>query len=121
MDRLSDLLRLRVLVANRAAPDRVLGAIGDVVRDVEGADGPFLETIRDSLMACREHVLAGRFEDGLREIQLIHNLPVSAAEVDAWDESHFFQVELLSYMEDERDVKRIRRVVGLVGRGLELA
>jgi hypothetical protein len=48
-------------------------------------------------------------------------LPASPDELDGWDEAHFFQVELLSYLESQRDVSRIKRILSLIAQSHQRA
>jgi hypothetical protein len=109
-----DLLTLRLLLANQAPPAQVIALLDEIGHRLDAGDGPFRELMRDCLADCREQVQAGRFDDALREVQLIHNLPASPGELDGWDEAHFFQVELFSYLEGQRDVDRIKRILSLI-------
>jgi hypothetical protein len=110
-----ELIALRLLIARRAPTEQVEPAREQIVREVEQSDGPFRDLILDALQQCDAHLRADRRDDALRELQLVHNLPAHLADIDTWDETHFFRVELFSYLESERDVRRIKRLLSLLG------
>jgi hypothetical protein len=110
-----ELITLRVLIAKGAPAEQIEPVYQSLLHAVEQLSGPFRALMLDALRTCHEHLAAGSRDEALREIQLIHNLPTSDADLETWDEDHFFQVELIAYLESECNVRRIKRVVSLLG------
>lgn len=68
-------------------------------------DGLILLCI-DSALEC---IKQKQYEVAAEEINLIHNLPIH--EEDIWDSDHFFNVQLLNYLEKIEDSVKIRKVI----------
>lgn len=110
-----DLLTLRLMIARAAAIADCQAYCDQLRDDFAPRRGLFSKLIRFDLDYASRLLGEGRYEDALRQIQLIHNLPLCKADLADWDQQHFFKVELTSYLESEPDVDVIRRHISLLG------
>ena len=110
------LLGLRLGISRHAPRERLVGQCDDLLERPETRDGPFSELIRESVRTARSSLLEGDDDAALRVVQFIHNLPSRFDELDLWDEAHFYQVELISFLESEPDLDRVKTFLHFLGR-----
>jgi hypothetical protein len=109
------LLTLRVLLAGNGSNEQVQPILAATKQDFDQTDSPFRELLIEAIDCISERVDRGDRENALRLVQFIHNVPTTAGELDSWDEAHFLQIELPTYLESESDIGRLKRVLALVG------
>jgi hypothetical protein len=110
-----DLLTLRLMISRSPAAADCRAYCERLRDEAASGRGPFRELIRFDLDHASRLLDEGRYEDALRHVQLIHNLPLTASDVPSWDRQHFYQVELASYLETETDLDLIERHIALIG------
>lgn len=91
-----------------------------IQQQVKHSDSPFAKIILTAVRNCVADVECQDFTSATREIHLVHNFPVFDKEYSLWDEKHFYQIELLSYIEDAKNVNRIKQFILLLAEAITL-
>jgi hypothetical protein len=112
---------LRNRLVNGHFKDTDAGALSEATAEIRSGTSPFREFMLDALNEARAAVEAGELKQAIREVNLIHNLPMSSSDARTWDENHFLTIELPSYMNQEHAPDRLRAVLVGVGPALHRA
>jgi hypothetical protein len=79
---------------------------------ISSLDSSFKEIALNAINNCEQNIRNNEWELAAQEIQLIHNFTFEDAA--KWNSDYFYKVELLSYLEQTDDVKRIKKLISLL-------
>jgi len=83
----------------------------DIVKFSLESNSPFYILIDECVKNCLYDVGLGDFESAAREINFIHNLPLSAVDVSNWDEYFFYAMEIPLYVEIAQKPHRLKSYI----------
>lgn len=75
---------------------------------------PFAHICKQACLNALDDIAFGKYKLASYEINLIHNMPINAEEIQAWDEEHFYLYELPVYFEHVEDMSRVKRMLILL-------
>lgn len=89
--------------------EEYLDTLSDVKNLVLSNKSPYDGLVSLCIDSALEYIKLNQYNQAAEEINLIHNLPIHGE--GEWDSDHFFNVELLSYIEKNGDSIKIRKVI----------
>lgn len=81
--------------------------------EISNGSSRFKKIALNAIHNCEEDIKSGDLKSAAQEMRLIHNFPFDNAE--KWNEDYFYRIELLSYIEQIDDSKRIKNLIHLLG------
>lgn len=99
-------LRNRLASSNFAEEEKQL--MYKIKQEISGLNTPFKNIALNAINNCEKDLKVFNFKSATQEIQLIHNFTFK--EPYLWDISHFYRIELLSYLEQIDDIDRIKNL-----------
>ena len=78
------------------------------------SNSPFKDILLNGINNCEQSIQDNNLVLAAREIQLIHNF--TFGNPAAWNSDYFYKIELLSYLEQTDNVKRIKKLISLLAR-----
>lgn len=103
-------LRNQLATGNFSIEDVQL--IKKIKQHISELDTPFKELALNAINNCEQDIENGNFKLATQEIQLIHNLPFEKSEI--WNADYFYKIELLSYLEQVEEPKKIKKLIQLL-------
>ena len=81
---------------------------------ISSLNSPFKEIALNAIHSCEQSIRNNELELASREIQLIHNFTFEDAA--KWNSDYFYKIELLSYLEQIDDAKKIKKLISLLAK-----
>lgn len=91
--------------------EQILSGVKDTISSL---NSPFKDIALNAIYNCEQNIRDNEWELAAREIQLIHNFTFENAA--KWNSDYFYKVELLSYLEQTDDIKRIKKLILLLAK-----
>lgn len=109
-----DLAHLRNQLSNNVFKENEEHLFEEIRTKVELYDSIFAKVILKGLGNALMDARQRNFESASREMQFIHNLPISDEELRGWDEKYFYTCELLGYLDTSQNQDRIKEYIILL-------
>ncbi len=110
MASLIDLAFIRNALYDNQFTDQYLKTLLEVKETVKKNGNPYAGLINLCIDNAMTDIDAGDLTQAAEEINFIHNFPIYE-NFHAWDEKHFFTIELLGYIEKSDNSKRIKQII----------
>lgn len=112
-DKILELAYLRNQLASRKFNEEDVKLLQKIENRISKYDNIFKKIAINAIENCKTDIQEEKFDDAVQELQLIHNFCFEKP--DAWNSDYFYTVELLSYLEQMSDAKRIKETIALIG------
>lgn len=77
-------------------------------------DSPFIPLIRFCISNALEEIAEQKFKAASVELNVVHDIPFSIAEMGEWDWEWFYKNALHVYFEKSKNAMRLQKFVGLL-------
>ncbi|MGB8807011.1 hypothetical protein A1D18_01815 [Candidatus Rickettsiella isopodorum] len=79
----------------------------EIENKINKGNSIFKEIAINAIKNCKPDIENENFESATQKLPLIHNFFFGSPEI--WNSDYFYTVELLSYLEEVNDAKRIKK------------
>lgn len=79
---------------------------------IKEADTAFQELMIQAINNLKSDLKEGRFKSAAYELNLIHNFPFENTQ--AWDSEYFYNFELVTYLSQNENAERIKKLIILL-------
>ncbi len=90
--------------------DEYLSTLLSIKELVRNNGNPYNSLISICIDFALEHINKNEFDQAAEEINFIHNFPIDN-NFSAWDADHFFNIELLGYIEKNENTSKLREII----------
>lgn len=108
--RLIELAHIRNELYNGRITNEYLDTLNEVKKMVSTNNNPYGGLIIFCIDLAIKSIKVNDYKTAAEEINFIHNFPIKDG-FDSWNSDHFFNIELLGYIEETRDSVKIRQVI----------
>jgi hypothetical protein len=113
-DKLIELAHIRNRLATEKFDAEDMDLMIKIKNEISKMNTPFKEIVINAIDNCVQDIRANKLALATQEIQLIHNF--TFYDKNKWNSEYFYKFELLNYIELVDDVKRIKRLIGLLAK-----
>jgi len=90
--------------------DEYLETLNEVKKTVMHNNNPYKGLIILCIDLAIKNIELNDYKSAAEEINFIHNFPIKD-DLSSWDSDHFFNIELLGYIEKTQDSLKLRKVI----------
>lgn len=112
-DKFLELAFLRNQLASHKFNEKDVELLLQIEKKINLTNTIFKEVAINAIKNCKSDIENGNFENATQELQLIHNFCFESPK--KWNSDYFYTIELLSYFENVKDAKRIKKTISLLG------
>lgn len=88
--------------------------LNEVKQKIIKLNTPFTEVALNAIKNCENDIENKDYKSAAQEIHLIHNFTFN--NVTSWNSDYFYKIELLSYIELNNDIQRLKRLFISLGK-----
>lgn len=114
IEKISELAHIRNKLVSGKVDDTDIRELSHIKNKISLLNTPFKDIALNAIDNCEKNIKANLLSLAAQEIQLIHNF--NFRDPQKWDESYFYKIELLSYLENVEDVMRIKKLIFLLAK-----
>lgn len=105
-----ELAFIRNELYNNKFTSEYLDTLEDIKNTVKSNGNPYKSLIIFCIDLALEDITNNDFQQAAEEIHFIHNFPIQR-DFDSWNSDHFFNIELLGYIEKNEDSAKLRKII----------
>lgn len=105
---------LKLRLAGRHFDEKDILLVEEIRKSLSDKESPFTNLIMNSIDLSMQDIKRDDWESANIEVRFIHNLPVCRQDIATWNESYFYTVELMGYIERTKDYLRIKKAINLI-------
>ena len=105
-----ELAFIRNELYNNRITSEYLSTLENVKNIVRSNGNPYQSLIVFCIDLALEDIKENNLQRAVEEIHFIHNFPIQT-DFASWDADHFFNIELLGYIEKNEDSAKLRKVI----------
>lgn len=112
MNKITELAFLRNKLASEKFNNEDRELMNEIKNNILISNTQFKDLAINAITNCEHDIENYDFKSATQEIQLIHNFTFD--DFNAWNQDHFYRIELLSYIEEINNSERIKKLISLL-------